>query len=462
MLGNEEKIEGLNLADTFAGMLRELPWNGLKDYLQANAQVLKRCTAGGHRLEAKLRKRFEKILLKEAEKADFSQNFCSGPFAQWYPVHAELHKALEDYFHSDEYKAHREKEELDEDTYVLPDDMFAKFFDVKDLPKWRTILCFSPLQFTAEQADRLINNEKGDDALLEQLTQLEEELGKLRKQQARQENENTDLRGRLEQLTAEAQELRTERKSLRKERDGLVQKFETSQAENRRLRDQREQKDQALDEHRETTTTKFTKAASRLKNDLGRAQNTIEGWRSRYEKQCDENRELTALLHKTERGLSDETKTHELTQAELAHTRQFVEAVLDQIDWIQVGSQLHLTPQLKLKFNSLIKKLRYDADRSLTLDGTLENFWSMLQKEETDLVHAISQSDTLEVQSGDVEAFWLGLTDMFEDVYISLEARQILLKTLQEIFYQIVEIEDLEEGTLPGTRPKKRTKAAKA
>ena len=59
------------------------------------------------------------------------------------------------------------------------------------------------------------------------------------------------------------------------------------------------------------------------------------------------------------------------------------------------------------------------------------------------------QSDVLEVQSGDIENYWRSLTDVFEDVHISLEARNILLRVLQEIFYQTLEMDDLEKVKLP-------------
>ena len=56
------------------------------------------------------------------------------------------------------------------------------------------------------------------------------------------------------------------------------------------------------------------------------------------------------------------------------------------------------------------------------------------------------------MQSGDVEAFWRNLTDVFDDVYIGLEARTILMRMLQEIFYQTLDMKDLESIALPVAR----------
>ena len=101
MLGNNEQIQGVNLTEVFTQMIGELPWASLLQYIQANGPLMKLCTIGGHRLVPDKRKRFEAIILREAEKGNFSEAVTNGVFAAWYPVHTELHKQLEDYFHSD-------------------------------------------------------------------------------------------------------------------------------------------------------------------------------------------------------------------------------------------------------------------------------------------------------------------------------------------------------------------------
>ena len=40
MLGNNQEILGVNTADVFAAMVRELPWESLRDFIQANPQVI--------------------------------------------------------------------------------------------------------------------------------------------------------------------------------------------------------------------------------------------------------------------------------------------------------------------------------------------------------------------------------------------------------------------------------------
>jgi len=246
MLGNNQEILGVNTADVFAAMVRELPWESLRDFIQANPQVLKRCTIGGHRLQKEFRARFEKIVLQEADKADLRDTFHSSVFAQWYPVHQALHKALEDYFHSDEYKAYCKEHGLDEDTYVLPADKFDQFFAVKDVARWRILLCFSPLQFTREQADRILHDAQGNELLIQQLHEARSQADGIRGDRERLENENRQLRERLEQVAAESQESRDERKTLRAEVAALTQKFAASQTDNRRIRETAEQKEREL------------------------------------------------------------------------------------------------------------------------------------------------------------------------------------------------------------------------
>ncbi|MDT8391150.1 MAG: hypothetical protein RRC34_11640 [Lentisphaeria bacterium] len=449
MLGNNEPIENVDLADVFAMMVREVPWNGLRAYIQSNAQVLKRCTIGGHRLEPKGRKRFEKILQQEAKKDDYQQSVTSGVFAYWYPVHQELHKKLEDYFHSDAYKKYRKKENLDDDAYVLPEARFKEYFDPKDLPKWRILLCFSPLQMTPGQAEKVLKNAGGNEVLIKETITLKEELDHTQSEIERVKNENKELRGRLDKIGAEDQELRNERKQLRKDVESLTLKFETAQAENRKLRDQMSDTEETIESHKAEASKIVEKKSNRFAQENARLKEELETWRKNYEKQRVQARELSDTLAETKRALAEQKKVVTQTSGEIQTVRKFADAILGQIDWVEVGKQLKPTPMIKRKFNSLIKKLNYEEDRSITLGTSLEKFWTALQDEETRLIQAIAQSDVLEVRNGDIEGYWRQLTDVFEDVHISLEARDILLRVLQEIFYQTLDIDDLKKVALP-------------
>lgn len=451
MLGNNEPIEGVEIADAFAGMVRELPWSSLRAYIQTNTQVLKRCTIGGHRLEPKGRKRFESVLQKEAAKADFSQTFTSAVFAYWYPVHEALHKQLEDYFHSDEYKKLREERELEEDVYVLTDEKFEEFFEPKDIPKWRILLSFSPLQFTKEQAEKILGDVGGNEVLIKETEHLREDLEHARSENERINNENRELRSRLEKLGSEDQELREERKALRKERDALTVKFEAAQTENRRLREEMAEKEKAIESHKQEATKVVAKESDKFDKENARLRAELDNWRRNYEKQRVEARELEEALTEARNKLANKKQALKQTENEVKVVQRFADSILARVDWTEVAKQLKMTPQIKRRFNSLIKKLNYEEDLSLSLGGTLEQFWGALQDEETRLVRAVAQSDVLEVQSGDIEDYWRSLTDVFEDVHISLEARTILLRVLQEIFYQTLEMEDLEKAKLPKT-----------
>ncbi len=450
MLENCKPIQGIDTAEVFAVLLRDLPWKSLTEYIQSNQQLYKRCTIGGHRVDNKKhRKRFEKIALKEAEKADFSQEFCSPAFAFWYPVHNKLHSALEEYFHSDEYKAYREEHDLDDDTYKLPDDVFDNVFDVRDIQKWRVLLCFSPLEFTEPQAEKIVSDSAGNQELVEQLEEHQSKLTEQEQENTVLLNENQELRARLQQLSDEGQELRQERKDLRTARDTLQNKFEAAQNENKRLRDELSKRESHLHEHKEETREHIARETGRLSQDLTKLQTELTDWQSKYEEQRAENRKQAEHISDLEHALAGERQALAKAKKEVMHSHHFVDALLSKLDWPEVGKRMRLTPQLKRKFNSLIKKLNYEEDRTLTLGAALKDFWSALQREEKDLIDAVAESDTREVESGDVEAFWLNLTDTFEDVYISLEARGILLKMLQEIFYQTIEMEDLEGVKVP-------------
>ena len=66
MLGNNEKIQGVSIPDLFSAMLAELPWRVLHKYITDNAQLMKICTLGGHRVDPQQRPR----LMRQVQKTD--------------------------------------------------------------------------------------------------------------------------------------------------------------------------------------------------------------------------------------------------------------------------------------------------------------------------------------------------------------------------------------------------------
>lgn len=456
MLANNEPIQGIDMAAALRVMLNELPWNALRAYIQTNADLNRLCTAGGHRLDPKHRERICQILVKEAGKAEFSQTFCSGIFAQWYPVHETLHKALEDYFHSEEYKTHREGAGLAEDTYVLPPGVLERFFKPEDIEKWRTLLCFSPLQFTAEQAQKVLSDSAGSVDASRRLREMEQSYDSQVKENARLANEVAGLRRQHEQVSAEATELRLARKNLAAEREALTRKFEQSQADNKRLREQVAEGEAVRQQARTALEEQCRLEVQRLQGEVRRLDTELVSWRTKYEQQRAENRELVRSVEAMTKQLAQEKATVEDKIRDIERLHRFADLVLSKIDWPKVGQQLKLTTTLKRQFNSLIKKLNYEDDRTLTIEGTLVQFWDKLMARERELLNSIAQSNVLEVSQGDVEGYWRGLTDSFEDAHIGLEARVILLRMIQEIFYQVIEMEDLEQ---PMARPARLQKA---
>lgn len=455
MLPPNDKIEGIRLADTFAGMVGELEWNGLKAYLLANSQLSKLCQLGGYRLEPKHRKRFESLLVKEAEKSEYSQSFCNPIFAQWYPIHQTLYKALEDYFHSDAYKTFRQERSLGDDAYVLSDEMFQSFFKVEDLEKWRVLLCFSPLQFTKEQGEQIVKNAGGNDVLLRRVKELEEMLDGTRQEKTRLEGELERVRSQASAGGDELQELRKARRDLTGERNDLQNKFEASQTENRKLRQALAQRDEEVQATTSATAARFDQEKTRLAGSLDKLEKELNDWRTRYEQQRAESRDLKDRLTQTENELAQERTRLQARDRAVADLQNFADLVLKRIDWLQTGKSLRLTPELQKQFNSVMKKLHYESGAP-SLDTTMVEFWAPLIAAEKELVDRISQSNTLEVSSaGGAANFWESLKDPFEDVVIGIEARLMLLKLLREIFFQTLGAEDLEAPKLPAFLLKK-------
>ena len=457
MLPNSESIPaGIRLADTFAAMVAELPWPNLRSYILANNQLAKLSTLGGYRLEPKHRKRFEALLLKEAEKSEFSSTFCNPVFAQWYPVHETLYKTLEDYFHSDVYKAFREERTLSEDAYVLSDEVFARVFQVDDLEKWRILLCFSPLQLTQEQADRVLNSAAGNEALLRRLKDNDAALDALRRENAQLAGEAERVKAQVDGSSNELQELRKARRDLTAERGDLQNKFDASQAENRKLRQQVAQLEAEQEARRSEQASSFQQERQRLESTLAKLEKEVVEWRTRYEAQRAEFRDMRELQVQTDTQLSQERTHLKERERRIQELCTFGDLVLARMDWVQAGKNLHLTPALQRQFNSIIKKLNYEAGKSTSIDTSLPVFWDKLMAQEKHLMDQVAQSNTLEVAHGTADDFWNSLKESFDDVIIGLEARLMLMRVLREVFYQVLELSDLQAPNIPvSAAPKK-------
>ena len=138
-----------------------------------------------------------------------------------------------------------------------------------------------------------------------------------------------------------------------------------------------------------------------------------------------------------------------------------VDALLKKIDWPHVGAAMKMSPTMKRNFNSLMKRLDYDEDRNLTIEGTLKNFWGRLQAKELTLIDAIAKSSVRELEKGTIEDYWQNIADMFPEVQIDLEARIIMLNILQDIFYQNYTDAELQTAVIP-PKPAKKTKKTAA
>ncbi len=449
MFPNNEPFGNIDLEEICTRMLSELSWTRLQGLIQSNSRLYKRCTVGGHRFTPKHRKRFEKIILQEAQKQNFDRQFCNNLFAYWYPLQEKLYNKLEEYFHSDEYQQYKEQQDISDEIYAIPDEKFEEFFEIEEIEQWRIVLCFSPLEFTREQAERILNESEKSSDLVSKIQNLENDIEQLRKDRDNKERELENLQERYNTCTEELQELRQTKRSNAAEIRDLQNKFKSSQAENKNLRQQLEEKNRQLAEKEQEQSGASEKEMQRLKQELQAAQNELTDWKTKYETQAARNRELAEEIEElNKKRKRDHEQIRERDQS-LEELNSFATLICNRIDWPQVGAQMKLSPALKQQFNSLLKKLNYEEDRTLSLGDTLPGFWNSLQETENNLIDNVAQSETKEVETRSPEQFWEELSDTFNDTLISLEARSILLRMLREIFYQTFEMEDLKAPVLP-------------
>ncbi len=455
MLGNNEKIQGVSIPDMFSQMLSELPWRTLSQYISGNAQLLKVCTFGGHRIDPQQRPRLTKQVINEAVKTDYSDSTCSALFAAWYPVHAELHAKLEGYFNSDEYKEYRKENKLNDVDYVLSDDKFKEFFQVSDLKAWKILLVFAPLKFTKEQADQILNHQEGSEELLERIKELEARLSEADRKASCASGELEKARQQQQSAENELKEARHQIRTQKGDLEALNQKFLSSSAEVKRLSGLLSSRSEELEKRAATASENAERVTTRLQAELSRLKEELNGWQNKFQEQLQANRQIQNDAANTEARAGKSNAERDAAIKKLDESKKFVDLLLSRIDWAKLGSQLKLSPTLRKNFNSMLKRLNYEENLSLTIEGTLPQFWSRLQKKEGELIQRIAASSTLEVEKGDMKGFWEEVKDSFAEVQTSIEARLFMLGFIHELLFAIYVPEQLAAPTIPAPLKKK-------
>lgn len=455
MLGNNDKIQGVSIPDMFSQMLSELPWRTLSQYISGNAQLLKVCTFGGHRIDPQQRPRLTKQVINEAVKTDYSDSTCSALFAAWYPVHAELHAKLEGYFNSDEYKEYRKENKLNDVDYVLSDDKFREFFQVSDLKAWKILLVFAPLKFTKEQADQILNHQEGSEELLERIKELEARLSEADRKASSASGELEKARQQQQSSENELKEARHQIRTQKGDLEALNQKFLSSSAEVKRLSGLLSSRSEELEKRAATASENAERVTTRLQAELSRLKEELNGWQNKFQEQLQANRQIQNDAANTEARAGKSNAERDAAIKKLDESKKFVDLLLSRIDWAKLGSQLKLSPTLRKNFNSMLKRLNYEENLSLTIEGTLPQFWNRLQKKEGELIQRIAASSTLEVEKGDMKGFWEEVKDSFAEVQTSIEARLFMLGFIHELLFAIYVPEQLAAPTIPAPLKKK-------
>ena len=456
MLVNDEKIQGVDLKTVFTKMLSEVPWNALRAYVLGNVQLNRLCTAGGFRLEPNRRSRVEGFILRDAEKNNYSEIFCNGIFAQWYPVHTEIHQALEDYFHSEAYKKLREERQLKEDDYVLEDDKFHSLFKVEDFETWRILLCFSPLKFTPEQAKEILEDRKNDVDLMTRLQEAESQRDELSRKVAQLTAEAERLRAKQQADNGEIQELRKQSRQFKNDAEQAQKRADALLAEVRRANQNATNAEAGASQREDAVRDELNRVISRQQSEMEQLRKDLAAWMARHEEQCNINRGLTERADAADKRTAEAELLRNDAETKLEESHHLVDSLLKNIDWLKVGTAMKPNPTVKRNFNSLVRRLDYDANRNLTIEGTLQAFWGRLTRNERDLVEAIAKSTDRELASGSVLGYWEHLKDQFADVLINLEARHAMLGMLQEIFFQNYSTDELEGSASKTAKTKKK------
>lgn len=454
MYDNAENLKGLNKSEFFQKMLSELSWSQFCTFIQNTPQVSQACLFGGQRLDSKFRKTLEARALREAEKSNYADGLRNNIFTIWYPLHKDLNNTLETYLKSEEYKNYQKDNGLKDDDYVLSDEKFEAFFSVNELTAWKILLLFSPMKFSDEQAAKILDCQQGSGELLDKIAELEKALAEAQRKATL--NDATLERLKAKQ-NADANELLNLKKSNREAKqaaEAAQKKFEASQAEIKRLNAKLANADSAAANLEKSANDEAERKIAKAMGDAARMSQELQTWKAKYEEQRLANRHLeesaAAALKDAAGAQTDVAKM----VAKMESVDKFIDALLAKVDWSKAGAAMKLNPAMRRSFNNMMKKLNYDADGNLTIEGTLPEFWKRLSDAETALIKHLANSNVEEVANGDLDAFWEKVDEDFIDVRIGLEARLVLLDTIHEIFFQIYSADDLKKATIPA--PKKK------
>ena len=192
----------------------------------------------------------------------------------------------------------------------------------------------------------------------------------------------------------------------------------------------------------------------RLQASLQTAQEEVRSWQNRFQEQLLQHRPIVATSEQVGKRAAAADAERDGALAKLNESRKFVDLLLSRIEWSKLGAQLKLSPTIRRNFNSLIKRMNYEDDLSLTIEGTLPDFWRRLSEGEMALIDKIAQSSTLEVQGGDMNAFWGQVKESFDSVQSSLEARLFMVGFLHELLFAVYTGEQLAAPTIPTTAKK--------
>ena len=289
MFANKEGMQAVDLKAVFTKMLKEVKWDSLKTYINSNADLAKRCTMGGFRMEEKYRPRMQDIILRDAERSEFSDAVAGSLFTVWYPVHQELHGKLEDHFNSDDYKNYRKDNGLADDEYVLTPEKFQEFFDVKELMAWKILLCFSPLKFTDEQAKTILEGKQDDAELVEKMTALEQKNAELQRKVDVLQQEAERLRARQQADAQEIQNYKKDNRQVKLDCEQYQQRAETALAEMRRTNEKLAQAEGRVAMREAEMKQEMERAQEKAQAAVEAARNEMVVWRTRHEQQCQEN-----------------------------------------------------------------------------------------------------------------------------------------------------------------------------
>jgi len=391
------------------GLVAELDWRLIKDFISSRSRLKKKFTTGGFKLLMKNRSHAENIIKKECTESELSDLFLG-----WYRTQEDYAGLLDPYFETDQYEEWSKDRGLSACTYALCSNKFDEFIAVLKPEHVFWFLYISPIVFDKDQNVKLhIKVTSGVEKIVQH-------SGK-----TRGSAENVDY-----VLEDKIKSLESEKKFLQKQNKKLMVELEKDKAIIEKLKDKNLnlKKEIAKDsKYKDEYELNFQIEEERFEN---------------VKKQFDEELKVKETSFLKLLGVSKEKDRRitnlykKLKNLQDSETEPFYK-IISLLDYEKFISNINAPDDVQELLSTVVRpSSSNDTDADQGGIENLEVFWRQMMKKEVRILEGIFNLNAKDVAERDFFENWDEQVDNFVDLKCSLSARLFLVDMVYEILRQ--------------------------